>query len=239
MDTPKKRLQHIVVEWVLTNGKLPGFKERVKESLKDWKTIEVPMVVYRSQGGDITKKPDEAPNPDVLVDGIRPVIATSRVAPSTLRYAGKDCCIFAITLQAGTRYIDIDEVLSGDIDESVMENVREFCPAKGAWPTHDADIKTMITRTKQRCEGRTLYKGTNYEEVILPEHEIMVYGLGGNFSSTTPTGKKILGKALFTVSYGPTATHSGRGRTFRRKAWRRNKKNGYRLTRKSQNLRNR
>jgi hypothetical protein len=231
-------LKRVVVEWVLTNGKLPGFEERVKQSYPEWNIVEKSMIVYRAQGGDITYKPKGTAGPGYLVSGIRPVIATSKVAPSTLRYANERCCIFVIELLPGTRYVDVNAILRDGIDESLMNEIREICPVEGTWPTRDADTHKMIERVRQRCDGRTVYKGTDYEEYILPEHEIMVYGLEGGFSPSIPTGKKILGRALFKTSYGPSVQNA-RGRTFRRKALRRNKKDGHRLTRKSQNRRNR
>lgn len=231
-------LKRVVVEWVLTNGKLPGFEERVKQSYSEWKVVEKPMVVYRAQGGDITHKPRGTPGPGFLVSGIRPVIATSKVAPSTLRYADERCCIFAITLQPGTRYVDVNDILRGGIDESLMNEIRAICPIEGTWPTCNEDVGKMIDAVQKRIDGRTIYKGTDREEYILPEHEVMVYGLEGQFSPSIPTGKKILGRMLLKTTYGPSV-QNGRGRTFRSKALRRNKKNGYRPTRKSQNRRNR
>ena len=233
MDPLVKR---VVVEWVLTNGKLPGFASRVRESHTHWKVADTPMVVYRAQGGDITYKPRGAPSPDVLVKGIRPVLATSKVAPSTLRYANERCCVFAITLQPGTRYLDVDTVIRGGIDEASMMDIRSICPSEGTWPNSDTPIDKMIDAVKKRCEGRTIYSGTDYEEIILPEHELMVYALDGDFSPTIPTGKKIAGRELFKVSYGPAVR--GRGRTFRTNTLRRSK-NGYRPPRKSQNRRDR
>lgn len=230
-------MKRVVVEWVLTNGKLPGFRDRVQKSYPEWNVVTSPMLVYRAQGGDITYKPNGTPGPGFLVRGIRPVLATSKTAPSTLRYANERCCIFAITLEAGTRYVDVNEVLRDGIDETLMSEIREMCPTEGTWPTRYESTTKMIDAVKKRCEGRTIYKDTEREEYILPEHEIMVYGLEGNFSSTKPTGNKILGRALFTASYGPSI--KGRGRTFRTKALRRNKKDGHRLTRKSKDRRNR
>jgi hypothetical protein len=231
MDSLVKR---VVVEWVLTNGKLPGFEDRVKESQPHWNVVDKPIVVYRGQGGDITYKPKGSPGPGFLVKGIRPILATSKVAPSTLRYASDTCCVFAITLQPGTRYLDVDTVLRGGIDEASMVDIRSICPSEGSWPHADTPIDKMIDAVTKRCEGRTIYRGTDYEEYILPEHEVMVYALEGDVSPTLPTGKKIAGRALFKVSYGPALR--GRGRTFRSNTLRRSK-NGYRPPRKSQNRR--
>jgi hypothetical protein len=229
-------VQRVVAEWVLTNGKLPGFEDRVKESQPHWNVVDKPIVVYRAQGGDITYKPKGSPGPGFLVKGIRPILATSKVAPSTLRYANERCCVFAITLQPGTRYIDVDTVIRGGIDEASMMGIRDMCPSEGPWPHVDTPIHKMKDAVQKRCEGRTIYSGTEYEEIILPEHELMVYALDGDFSPTIPTGKKIAGRALFKVSYGLAVR--GRGRTFRTNTLRRSK-NGYRPPRKSQNRRDR
>jgi hypothetical protein len=131
----------------------------------------------------------------------------------------------------------VNEDLRDGIDEILMNEIRELCPIEGPWPTRDESTVKMIDAVKKRCEGRTIYKGTDYEEYILPEHEIMVYGLEGNFSPSIPTGRKILGRMLLKTTYGPSI--KGRGRTFRTNALRRNKKNGYRLTRKSKDSRHR
>jgi hypothetical protein len=230
-------MKRVVLEWVLTNGKLPGFQQRVKDSYPEWKVVENEMIVYRAQGGNITYKPIGTSGPGFLANTIRPVIATSKTAPSTLRYANERCCIFVINLRPGTRYIDVNEVLRGGIDETLMDEIRELCPVKGPWPTRNESTSKMIDAVKKRCDGRVVYKGTDYEEYILPENEVMVYGLEGEFSPSIPTGRKILGRMLLKTSYGSSI--KGRGRTFRSKALRRNKKNGYRLTRKSQDRRNR
>ena len=137
-------LKRVVVEWVLTNGKLPGFEDRVKQSYPEWNIVEKPMLVYRAQGGSITYKPKGAPGPGFLVKGIRPILATSKVAPSTLRYANSECCIFAITLEPGTRYVDVNDLVRKGIDESLMNEIREMCPTEGTWPTRDADVVGML-----------------------------------------------------------------------------------------------
>ena len=230
-------LKRVVVEWVLTNGKLPGFEQRVRDSYPEWSVVDAPITVYRAQGGNITYKPNGIPGPGFLVNGVRPVIATSKTAPSTLRYAGERCCIFVIKLEEGTRYLDVNQILEDGIDESLMNEIREICPIEGAWPTRDVSPTKMIDAVKKRCEGRTIYQGTDREEYILPEHEVMVYGLEGKFSPSIPTGRKILGRSLFKTNYGPTV--QGRGRTFRTKALRRNKKNGRRITHEPKTRRNR
>ena len=227
--------KQVVVEWVLTNGKLPGFEDRVRASYPLWSVVEDRKVVYRAQGGDVTYKPAGSPGPGFMSNGIRPVIATSKTALSTLRYAGSTCCIFAITLMAGTRYLDVSDVLRSGVDETILDKVRELCPLEGTWPTSSTSPAKMLEAVRKRCDGRTVYKGSDYEEIILPEHEIMVYALDGGISATLPTGKRIEGRQLFKVNIGRVG---GRGRTFRTKALRRSK-NGYRPPRKSQNVRNR
>ena len=235
MESGEDLKKQIVIEWVLTNGKLPGFEERLRASYPYWDVVEERKVVYRSQGGEVTYKPAGTPGPGFMVDGVRPVIATSKTALSTLRYAGKTCCIFAISLMPGTRYIDVDEVLRSDPDETIFNKVRELCPSEGVWPTSSTTVAKMLDALRKRCDGRVVYRGTEHEEYIPPEHEIMVYALDGGISPAVTTGKRIRGRQLFTINFGRVG---GRGRTFRSKTLRRSK-NGRRPPRKSQNRRDR
>jgi hypothetical protein len=233
MDSGQDLKKQIVVEWVLTNGKLPGFEERLRESYPYWSVAEARKVVYRAQGGEITYKPHGSPGPGFMVDGIRGVIATSKTPLSTLRYAGKTCCIFAITLMPGTRYLDVDEVLRSDPDATIIDKVRELCPTEGVWPSSSTSVGKMLEAVRKRCSGRVVYRGTGEAEYIPAEQEIMVYALDGGLSRTVTTGRGIYGRQLFKLNFGRVG---GCGRTFRSKTLRRNK-NGRRPTRKSQNRR--
>lgn len=236
-------LKQVVAEWVLTNGKLPGFADRVQETLPLWSVLEKPMVVYRAQGGSVTL-PSGTSGPETLSIGVRPVIATSKNSHSILRYAGETCCIFEITLLPGTRYIDVSRTIKFDADDGpalavkneVLERVLEMCtpPGSGTWPTSSTSLSAVRLAILTRCAGRTIKKT---EERIPPEMEIMVYGLEGSISAPLPIDRGIEGKKAFAVTYTPPPP-AGRGRTFRRKAKRSNK-NGRRSTRKSGHKRHR
>jgi hypothetical protein len=228
-------LIRVVAEWVLTNGKLPGFDTRLQHTFPMWSVVgQEGKIVYRAQGGTVT--PQVAALPASLLQmGIRPVFATSKTPDAIVRYAGTECCMFEIMLQPGTRYIDVNEVLlssGGEIEPTLLKDIRSECPETGAFPTTRTPIPVMRDVIMSRCIGRTKYKGTPREEVIPPEQEIMVDGVHGNVSVPSPI-EPILGKQAFRVVYTPQV---GRGRTFRRKAKRMNK-NGHRPTRKSKRWR--
>lgn len=238
-------MKRVIAEWVLTNGKLPGFTERVVSSLPEWNTVGPSgMIVYRAQGNSFVSKPVGSPAPNVLQSGLRPVIATSKDPSFIRRYAGEDCCIFKVNLAPGTRYIDVNSAVTfltdtGDralaIKNTILDELRTLCPTEGRWPTVNTPLANMRSAILDRCLGRTKYKGYPGEETIPPEHEVMVYGMNGTFSNPVDIGI-INGIQMYEVRYTPTK--GGRGRTFRSKAMRRNK-NGRRSTHQSRRVRNR
>ena len=233
--------KYVVTEWVLTNGKLPAFIDRVRRSFPYWDVVGPSgMTVYRAHGSSIANHSNTTlPPPHSIVAGIRPVIATSKTLESVMRYAGAGCCIFKITLAPGTRYIDVNRLLTfynqqGEralaVKNVILDNIREMCPSQGTWPTDKTSLYAMRQAILDRCLGRVKYKGEPREEIVPPENEIMVYGLNGVFSEPVQI-EPIEGKTAYTTTFSPTAGGS-RGRTFRRKAKRMNK-NGGRPSRKS------
>jgi hypothetical protein len=235
----KDQIHQVIAEWVISNGKLPGFKDRVIASLPGWNTVGPGgMYVYRGQGGLVKPPLGAVATPKELDIGIRPVIATSRDPAAVIRYAGPDCCMFLIKLQPGTRYIDVNTRVTfmgdhGDralaIKNSVLEKVRDLCKdlSEGYFPTNKTPLPVIRKEILNRCLGRELK-----HEIIPAEREIMVYGIGGTMSAPVPIPGKINGKESFSVTYTPPSV--GRGRTFRSKPKRKNK-NGHRPTRKSGN----
>jgi hypothetical protein len=243
----RDQLKRVIAEWVLTNGNLPGFDDRVKQSLPLWKTVKKEMVVYRAQGGAVTLRPDGAPDPSVLEAGYRSVLATSKQPYSIVRYAGESCCLFKITLKPGVRYLDVAEevtFLTSDnapalaIKNAVLKDIQSECPLRGAWPTSATPLSVMREVFLHRCLGREKKTTTEY---IPAEQEIMVYGFDSTVTLTADAVEdpdlKRFGKQVIAVTYAPARPH-GRGRTFRRKAMRRNK-NGRGPPRQSRRRRHR
>ena len=223
-------IRRVAAEWVITNGVLPGFKERVDSTLGSWDTVpEGGMTVYRAHGHNkvgIVKLMDD---PSKLTSGLRPVLATSQDLNAIVEFAGDDCCIFVITLQPGTRYLDIERVTAEFFDKDVRDTLnpilddikRESVAAGLPWPTSRVATNSMRFIMRGRVLGIPGKK--------LPEKELLVYD-EGELGERRELGEKIAGKTAYQVIYGPK---KGRGRTFRRKAKRSNK-NGHRSTRKSQ-----
>jgi hypothetical protein len=233
--------EKVVVEWVLTNGKLPGFEDRLKQSLPEWTTLEADTVVYRAQAGSVTRQIEGADS-TTLQSGVRPILATSRSASAITRYAAGDCCMFEIHLQKGTRILDVTEMVRKGISESTFDAFRSVCDTTVVpWPNPKTGTSHILAALQARCEGRILYepkkKGETerqVKEVVPPEEEIMVYAVGGTFRGETPIDP-IAGREAKRVIFTPGPSggrRAGRGRTFRRKAKRSNK-NGHRSTRKS------
>lgn len=235
MDDSVKR---VIAEWVLTNGGLDGFAERVRESLPQWDTVGPEgMTVYRTQGGFIDA-PIGAPSPSSLILGVRPVLATSKDPSAITRYANQEtkCCIFKINLAPGTRILDVNKALldgSSELNATLAE-IRNTCPSAGTFPTKTTPISVMRRVILDRCRGR-MKRRTN--EYIPPEQEVMVDGMYGTL--TPPVSiEPILELQAFEVKYMPKPIGASRGRTFRRKPQRRNK-NGRRLAHQSKTRRNR
>ena len=217
-------VKRVVAEWVLINGKLPGFDDRVKASLPGWNTVGPEgMIVYRGQGG-VVRGPPGSPPPSMLVEGLRPVLATSRVPWTIKRYAGKDCCMFMIRLLPGTRYINVSATISFLTKENqpalavkneVLEAIQSTCaPPKPGWfLSNETPLPTMRKIILERCVGRVKEIAPGEVEYIPPEEEVMVYAVGGSLSPPKPIAN-IEGKMSFEVTFTPPKA-GGRRRTRR------------------------
>jgi hypothetical protein len=230
MDTPGNRykaLKQVVLEWVVTNGSLPGFEERVQSSKPLWKVVgSEGMKVYRGQGHSIPGIPNHG-DPATLLNGVRPILATTKTPEIAKRYMGKECCFFEIQLQPGIRYVDAKDVFTfqdkatgesvTNVSNEIIDNLLRLTDSMGDgyW----------VKKAHREGNGRNAVRNM-FLKRINEEEEILIDSTQGGLTITPHT---------FKVKYTPR----GRGRTFRTKALRRNKKNGRRLTHKSQNGRNR
>jgi hypothetical protein len=218
MDDSVKR---VAVEWVLTNGVLPGFKERLDASLPSWASVgDEELTVYRSHGhskAGIVRLMDD---PSQLRSGLRPVLATSLDLNAVKEFAGDDCCIFVIHLRSGVRYLDITAAIA-DAPNSLFEEMRKVSSEAGRWPHARFPIRVLRQMLNERVHGIPGKK--------LPEKELLVYE-NGEFSGRTEVAP-IDGKRTFELAYQPKVG-GRRGRTFRTKTLRRNK-HGRRSTRQS------
>jgi hypothetical protein len=86
-------VQALVFEWVLTNGSLPGFADRVNATKHLWpKTPEPQRIVWRGQGRVKPGIPQLAA-PNSIRSDVRPVISTSEDKTSAAVFGGDDCCL--------------------------------------------------------------------------------------------------------------------------------------------------
>lgn len=228
-------LKQVVAEWVLTNGASPKFQERVIESKDRWNIVEKdPMTVYRGQGHTI-KGIKVTGDPTELVASKRPVLATSKSPESIARYAGGDCCIFEITLMPGTRYINVNDIVSGLPleDEAALELMKTV---RDRYNSEKEKGRSALPSNSRNTLLKVLHDRAFGADGVPAENEIMVYGLEGTLSEPEPI-PDIAGKRAFRVVYTPPPP-AGRGRTFRRKPKRMNK-NGRRSARQSRHNRHR
>ena len=176
-------LKKFALEWILTNGIMPGFEERLKEVLPHWNVTEESRIVWRGQHSAENSKNKKTvmilgSNHTNLRTDLRPVISTSKYKEVALKFAGKSGILFEINVMRGVHFLDIHHVLSS-LDFSVCEEgrsrkdqekselfvlldaVRQFFPEEG----------TLKKRTPRQSLCKTILKR-------LEEHEILLEGGG-------------------------------------------------------------
>lgn len=246
MAEEAQKLKRVIAEWVLTNGQLPDFENKVRASRGAWDEVgEGGMVVYRGQGGKIPNQSGKLPAE--LVVGIRPVLATSTELASVIPYAGSECCIFRIKLEEGTRIANVKDKVTfvnekGEITlgikKDILADIAKQCTPEnwtGRWPTKHTPYSPLKEEILARCYGRDKYdKDGELKSSTPPENEVMVYFLDGTVSDPVPAADLVGKTQVYDVTYTPPPSggRRSRGRTFRRTSKRRNK-NGRRLTRQS------
>jgi hypothetical protein len=184
------------------------------------------MTLYRGQGHSIPGIPNRA-DPTTLLSGVRPILATTKSRDIALRYMGKECCLFEIQVQPGIRYVDAKEFftfLDKETGESVTNVSNEIIDSLLRL-TESMNDGYWLKKAVREGNGRNAVRNL-FLKRLREEDEILLDGTQGGFTITPH---------IFKANYSP----KGRGRTFRSKALRRNKKDGRRLTHKSQNCGNR
>jgi hypothetical protein len=162
-----------VVEWVLTNGKTPGFTiEGVT-----WSVVDEPMTVYRGQGTSKSGlRMRNSPDPHTLTADLRDVISTSTDEEAAKQYVGTDqCCLFTITLEKGVQYLDVQKTVEGIQDADVSAIIETL---RGRIPLTKSGKPNMCFALN-KCDPENLVK--TFRDRVAAEHEIMVRG-GGVFS---------------------------------------------------------
>ena len=188
-------LKSFVFEWVITNGSLPGFAERLEATKPLWQTVTEEMTVWRGQGHAKKGIPSLGP-PNVLSTGMRPVISMSKDRASVTEYAGADCCIFKIVLKSGVKYLDIESIFTPEDDyDALADDVRK--KASGSWVKPNTPRKVLVAF---------------FMKNMSKEHEIIVLG-DGSFSDPVSEGGK---PEVFTTTYSPKTAGRRRRRKTRR-----------------------
>jgi hypothetical protein len=193
-------LQQIAFEWVLTNGCLPGFEERLHATKHLWSKTQENMVVWRGQGTTKKKGIPGLEHPHIVLGNVRPVISTSTDYDSAHEYSGEECCVFKITVLPGVRYINIKNLFSDDINSDLIEHLKTLIPE---------DQKGFISRKTTSFKMVDLFiKRKNDENEILLES-------GGIFTEPNQIGNS---PVRFSVYYSAPKAGGRRSiRTRRRK----------------------
>jgi hypothetical protein len=156
-----------VLEYILTNGALPGFKERLETSKESWKTVTTPFTVYRGQGHTkpgIPVPPNTVKNN--IKNSVRPVISTTKNITNALQFTDQQgCCIFEITVQPGIRYLDFTEFpdfTENDVKEFMaMKEEKEKETEYEIWPYNyiSPPILVKIANDRKNKETEVLLDG--------------------------------------------------------------------------------
>ena len=180
-------LQQIAFEWVLTNGSLPGFVERLHATKHLWPKTQENMVVWRGQGTTAKKGIPVIEDPHILLANARPVISTSTEYNAAREYSGEECCLFKIIVLPGVRYINIKDLFSDDIDPNLIRHLKTLIPE---------DVKGFISRKTPSFKMVDLFsKRKNSENEILLES-------GGVLTELGQIGNSPI---RFSVYYSPRA----------------------------------
>jgi len=195
-------VQALVFEWVLTNGSLPGFADRVNATKHLWpKTPEPQRIVWRGQGRVKPGIPRLAA-PKTLRSDVRPVISTSEDKESAAVFGGDDCCIYQIVVKPGVRYLNIEKIGAGYIPPRVVEYVKSLIPE---------DRKGFTSRA---TPNMVLIKA--FKERIAKEHEILLEG-GGIFTEPVSFSESVPKEfhTSYQVKEGGRRTHRRTVKTIR------------------------
>lgn len=207
-----------MIEYILTNGTLPGFEERLEESMKTWPTLKEDRIVYRGQGHSKKgiKKITNAP-PSELLAGVRPVLSTSVMKDHIAKHftnttKSPGCCLFEIILKKGIRYFDFNSIPFKSIKYDDIDNFKKFkitIDEEGKiWPHNKMPLAVLYNYlVKKKTE----------------EQEVLVDARQGNFVPVDSRIEDIDGipMTVYKVIYEPFGTGGKRGKTRRRKTIRR------------------
>ena len=192
-------VQALVFEWVLTNGSLPGFADRVNATKHLWpETPEPQRIVWRGQGRVKPGIPQLAA-PNSLRSDVRPVISTSADKASAAVFGGEDCCLYQIVVKPGVRYLDVETVGAGYIPSYIVDYVKSLIPE---------DRKGFISRATPFMKLISAFKTR-----IAKEHEILLEG-GGVFADPVSFSESV--PKEFHTSYQMKAGGRRRGSSSRR-----------------------
>lgn len=183
----RDKLKAIVFEYVLSNGDLPGFQERLESTLKYWSVATEPFDVFRGQGHSKPGIQRIGNSPSQLRSDLRKTISTSRDIGNIMQFTNTKnnketvCCVFKIQVMPGIRFLDLFEAGSGFIPDEIVED--------------------FIKRLKEENEIRKIAKKNGkggkeplrlppskipllkiFKERLEKEKEVLLYSAGGHFS---------------------------------------------------------
>jgi hypothetical protein len=179
MDELEKKKKMLMIEYILTNGTLPGFFERVEESKPNWSIATEAFIVYRGHGHS---KPGIVRLEGVAVNNIKESkkpISTSRNIINVLKFTDTNsCCIFEITVDPGIRFFDFATIPSDtlkikDINDFMNFKITED-PNDMIWPPSNFPKSVLLKELIKRKDN---------------EQEVLLDGLQGTFK---PSGDETM-----------------------------------------------
>jgi hypothetical protein len=171
-------LIQFLIEYILTNGSLPGFKDRLEATLPFWQTSDESFVVYRGHGHQKKGIQSQEGIPqDTLKNSVRPIVSTSKnkdyIIHKFTDYETKKegiCCLFEISVEPGIRFLDFtsipNEYLTTYSIKSFMELKKTVDPENAIWPNNKMPLKKLKDALLKRK---------------ISEQEILLEGLQGTF----------------------------------------------------------
>jgi hypothetical protein len=180
-------IKNLIVEYILTNGTLPGFDVRFDETLEYWETSDEPFLVYRGHGSSkkgIKRLEGIAVNE--LKNSVRPIISTSKDKEIVIKkftdYAEKKegiCCFFEITVEPGIRFIDFSKIPTDYFNinsiRTFMNMKKEIDPENKLFPNQKFPYSKLLDILKTRKDT---------------EQEVILDGMQGTFTPVEDTENK-------------------------------------------------
>ena len=179
---PRDKLKAIVFEYVLSNGDLPGFQERLESTMPYWSVATEPFEVFRGQGHSKPGIQRIGNSPSQLRSDLRKTISTSRDIGNIMHFTNTKnsketvCCVFKIQVMPGIKYLDLFNVGSGFIPDEIILPFIELLKQEKQQRTQEGKKPLRLPLSKM-----PLLK--IFRDRLEKEKEVLLYSVGAQFSN--------------------------------------------------------